>query len=130
MTWSTPTSRRTGITSFAADAGGRLARPGARRAGPPLTAAELTRLRAGSWCLSQVMLGFHECDSCPAGAAPYRGNGEYHYIGRVLARFVDGGLAPGLRVEELPGTAPLGVEWARQRGGRSQRGAGSQRSAG
>lgn len=44
----------------------------------PMAAADLNRLRSASWRLGSIMLGTHECDFCPEGAA-FEGNGEYRY---------------------------------------------------
>jgi hypothetical protein len=45
---------------------------------PPMNALDLRRIQAASSRLSNLTLGFHECDFCPEEAA-FRGNGEYHY---------------------------------------------------
>ncbi|MFJ8104221.1 hypothetical protein [Streptomyces sp. NPDC096132] len=45
---------------------------------PPVTAAELTRLKTASQRLGSVMLGVHECEFCPEESA-YQGTGEFRY---------------------------------------------------
>ncbi|MFI6039415.1 hypothetical protein ACIBBD_35900 [Streptomyces sp. NPDC051315] len=45
---------------------------------PPVTTAELARLRATSQRLGSVMLGVHECEFCPEESA-FEGNGEFRY---------------------------------------------------
>ncbi|WP_344617624.1 hypothetical protein [Dactylosporangium salmoneum] len=45
---------------------------------PPMTNADLERLRAASQRVASEMLGRHQCEWCPSHAR-YEGNGEYHY---------------------------------------------------
>lgn len=53
---------------------------------PPMTAADLRRLRAASRRRGMVTLGWHCCDFCPRVVdwveGPRSGNGEYRYYGR------------------------------------------------
>ena len=45
---------------------------------PAMTEADVERLTAASWRMTNMSLGFHECELCDL--SPYfRGNGEYHY---------------------------------------------------
>ncbi|MGX1810320.1 DUF7919 family protein [Nocardia sp. NPDC055321] len=56
--------------------GSRHGIPGATE--PPLSDSESAALHAASQYVSNLMLGYHECEFCPEGAV-FEGNGEYHY---------------------------------------------------
>ena len=47
--------------------------------GPAMSPADVECLRAASWRMVAVCLGFHECEFCDVSAI-FLGNGEYHYF--------------------------------------------------